>query len=54
MADNLYQFIVNNLSVGTWLQSLVFYLVLFALIHIIFVQLNLPDIKWGGRRSSLD
>jgi hypothetical protein len=54
MASNLFQLIINNFSVGTWLQTLVFYFILFALAHIILVQLDLSIIKWGGRRSSLD
>gem|GEM_PF-1852645 len=54
MANNLYQFIINYFSVGTWMQTLIFYFVLFALVHIILVQLDLSVIKWGGRRSSLD
>jgi hypothetical protein len=54
MANNLYQFIINYFSVGTWMQTLVFYFVLFAMMHIILVQMDLSFIKWGGRRSSVD
>ncbi|HTK18342.1 MAG TPA: hypothetical protein VL442_02460 [Mucilaginibacter sp.] len=54
MANNLYQFIINYFSVGTWMQTLVFYFVLFAMMHIILVQMDLSLIKWGGRRSSVD
>jgi hypothetical protein len=54
MANNLFHLIINNFSVGTWLQTLVFYFVLFALAHIIVVQLDLSITKWGSRRSSLD
>jgi hypothetical protein len=54
MADNLFHLVINNISVGTWLQTLVFYFILFALAHIILVQLDIPIIKWGaaGRRSA--
>jgi hypothetical protein len=54
MANNLFNLIINNFSVGTWLQTLVFYFILFALAHIILVQFDLSITKWASRRSSLD
>ena len=54
MANNLFHFIISNFCVGTWLQTLAFYLILLTLVYIILVQLDLSVIKWGGRGSSLD
>ncbi|HTD40033.1 MAG TPA: hypothetical protein VK671_05395 [Mucilaginibacter sp.] len=58
MANNVYQFIINDFSVGTWLQTLVFYAILSVMVHVILVQMDLSVIKWGAnllqRRSSLD
>jgi hypothetical protein len=58
MANSVYQFIINDFSVGTWLQTLVFYAILSTMLHIILVQMDLSVFKWGSnilqRRSSLD
>jgi len=54
MANNLFHLIINNFSVGTWLQTLGFYFILFVLVHVILVQFDLSIAKWGSRKSSLD
>jgi hypothetical protein len=45
MGNNFYHLIISTFSVGTWLQTLVFYFFLFLLAHIILVQLKVPLIK---------
>ncbi len=46
MWNNAYHLIINNFSVGTWLQTLVFYFILFLMLHIILSQMNPTGIKW--------
>jgi hypothetical protein len=46
MENNAYQLIINTFAVGTWLQTLVFYLLVFLMLHTILVQLNFSIIKW--------
>jgi hypothetical protein len=46
MKDSAYQLIISNFSVGTWLQTLVFYFILFLMVHIVLSQLNLSLIKF--------
>ena len=46
LGKNAYQLIISNFGVGTWLQTLVFYFILFLMLHIILVQLNPALAKW--------
>jgi len=46
MGSNAYQLIINTFAVGTWLQTLLFYFLLFFMIHIILSQLDLSFSKW--------
>jgi hypothetical protein len=41
MAHQLYHLSLNSLSVGTWLQTVVFYALLGLMAHVIFGQLKL-------------
>jgi hypothetical protein len=45
MEHQAYQLSISSLSVGTWLQTLVFYLILVLILQVIFAQLNLSPIK---------
>jgi hypothetical protein len=45
MIHSVYQFIINDFSVGNWFQTLAFYFVLFAMLHVILVQLDFSFIK---------
>ena len=46
MGNNAYQLIINTFSVGTWLQTLIFYFLIFLMFHIVMVQLNPSVIRW--------
>lgn len=46
MKNSAYQLIISNFRVGTWLQTLVFYFILFLMVHIILSQLNLSISKF--------
>jgi hypothetical protein len=46
MGNNAYQLIINTFAVGTWLQTLLFYFLLFFMLHIVLVQLDLSFTKW--------
>ncbi|MGZ3751490.1 MAG: hypothetical protein ACXVB0_13440 [Mucilaginibacter sp.] len=46
MDSQTYQYITSSFSVGTWLQTLIFYFVLFLMFHIVLAQLNLSIVKF--------
>jgi len=49
MEHQAYQLSISSLSVGTWLQTVVFYLLLVFILQLIFAQLNLSPIKmWSN------
>jgi len=45
MEHQAYQLSISSLSVGTWLQTLVFYFILFLMFNVILAQLNLSPFK---------
>ncbi|MDB5151649.1 MAG: hypothetical protein JWR54_400 [Mucilaginibacter sp.] len=45
MGNSFYHLIINTFCVGTWLQTLMFYFVLFLFTHIILVQMKVSLIK---------
>jgi hypothetical protein len=45
MEHQAYNLSVSSLSVGTWLQTLVFYFFLGLILQLIFAQLNLSPFK---------
>lgn len=55
MEHQAYHLSISSLSVGTWLQTLVFYLLLILIIQVIFAQLNLSPIKmWSIKPENAD
>jgi hypothetical protein len=46
MGNNLYDLIISTFCVGTWLQTLIFYFILFLMAHVILIQINPSVIKW--------
>jgi hypothetical protein len=46
MGKSVYHLIISTFGVGTLLQTLVFYLILFLMLQIILVQLNPSLAKW--------
>ncbi len=45
MGNSFYNLIINTFCVGTWLQTLMFYFILFLFTHIILVQLKVSLFK---------
>ena len=45
MDNHLFQLIIKNFSVGTWLQTLLFYTTLFLIADVIFIQLKASSSK---------
>ena len=48
MLNTVYQFIINDFSVGTWMQTLLFYFIIVTMLHVILVQMGLSFFKLGG------